>query len=190
MMYMLKVMCQTFWMALHSRRLPYFCCLSLFIWTKVCHSLLSHHLFAMFSLLWCNSPLCFRCLLVRKQMAWTSWVWFYLPWCLVWRWRNSEKKGRNSFVSSMLSTRPPWCWCPGSCGEYSWDFTVLIDNITHSIAWVFGKRQVILCIPYSLYVKNVIKVLSVSAFFSGKFSTACVTGTSLLASCSWWEVRL
>lgn len=58
-----------------------------------------------------------RFLLVRKRMAWTFWVWCYLPWYLVLRWRSWDRRGRNSFVSSTPSMRPPWCWCPGSCGE-------------------------------------------------------------------------
>ena len=47
-------------------------------------------------------------------------------------------RARNSFVSSTLSTRPLWCWCLGSCGEWSWICTGCLGG-------VFGLHQVIVC---------------------------------------------
>ena len=55
--------------------------------------------------------------LEQTRTAWTSWVWLCLPLSLVWLWGSWERRGRSSSSSSTPSTRPPWYWCPGSCGK-------------------------------------------------------------------------
>lgn len=73
-----------------------------------------------------SSAGCFRSLLELKQTAWTFWAWFCLPWFLEWPCGNWERRERNSFVSLTPLTRPPWCWCPGSCGK---KWFILINHV-------------------------------------------------------------
>lgn len=74
------------------------------------------------------SPLCFTLNSVtllscrfrtgQRRTVWTSWVWSCSRWFSVWLWGNWEKRERSSSDSLTPSTRPRWCWCPGSCGQY------------------------------------------------------------------------
>lgn len=86
-----------------------------------------------------------RCQSEQTSTVWIFWVWWCLPSSLESLYESWEKKERSSSSFSTPLMKPPWCWSPGSCGN--WWVLILDKNSLKDLKLSFVTLSSLLCVP-------------------------------------------